>query len=126
MNISSFAKTIIFIAVILLFGAGFKFITQIKLEDSRISVTAEDAVAHVQGDYYGYIKRDALDAQLDELKTTRNYFLLSGFITLIIGIGLKISAASSNLESDTMKCPNCAEAIKREAKFCRFCQKETV
>ncbi|CAN1544261.1 hypothetical protein MCEKH45_01928 [Methylophilaceae bacterium] len=126
MNISSFAKTIIFIAVLLLSGAGFKFNAQTRLEDSRVDVEAEDAVAHVRGEYYGNIKGDVLDAQIDEEKTTRNYFLLSGVITLIIGFGLKMSAASSDAESDIMKCPNCAEAIKREAKFCRFCQKEIV
>jgi hypothetical protein len=25
---------------------------------------------------------------------------------------------------DTKKCPNCAEIIKKEAKVCRFCQRE--
>jgi hypothetical protein len=46
-------------------------------------------------------------------------------LNIIMGIDMAILSGKNKkkiAELTTMKCPNCAEVIKREAKICRFCK----
>ena len=60
------------------------------------------------------------------------YFLLSLLLSPVVGL-LAVAAAVPNRvkaeelrisAGDERKCPSCAELVKREAKICRFCQRE--
>jgi hypothetical protein len=60
------------------------------------------------------------------------YLLVSLFLTPVVGILMALVARpdraavekSQVSSGDQRKCPFCAELVKREAKICRFCQKE--
>lgn len=58
--------------------------------------------------------------------TTDVSFILPTWIALnvIMGVDMTILSGKNKkkiAEASTMKCPNCAEIIQREAKVCRFC-----
>jgi hypothetical protein len=61
--------------------------------------------------------------------TTGTLFILPTWIGLNIIMGIDMAILSSKNKKEiaaatTMKCPKCAEVIKREAKVCRFCNTE--
>jgi hypothetical protein len=58
--------------------------------------------------------------------TTGLLFIAPTWIGLNVIMGIDMAILSSKnkkkiAEATTMKCPNCAEVIQREAKVCRFC-----
>ncbi len=50
-----------------------------------------------------------------------NYFVLSVFLSPVIGYAFAISARPNPAGLGLRKCPECAEWIQLEAKRCRFC-----
>lgn len=63
--------------------------------------------------------------------TTGLAFIVPTWIVLNVIMGIDMAILSSKnkkkiAEATTMKCPNCAEVIQREAKVCRFCNTKLV
>jgi RNA polymerase subunit RPABC4/transcription elongation factor Spt4 len=51
------------------------------------------------------------------------YFLVSFFLTPVVGLLMAAIAKPRQAAASQRRCPFCAELLKREAKGCRFCGK---
>lgn len=60
------------------------------------------------------------------LMSKQNNFMIFGSILLVAGLIISVIKDNSNQSSDesTIKCPFCAELIKRDAKICKHCKSE--